>query len=190
MRVISGDCKGRPLKAVPGTTTRPTTDKIKESIFNIIGPYFNGGTALDLYGGSGGLGIEALSRGADKAIFVDREHKAIETIKLNLESCGYSENAETYRNEAQRALKALHKREAAFDLIFLDPPYAKQVLAKDIQKIDEYGLLSNNGIIVAEHDPSVKLPAETSAFVLYKQETYGTATAVSFYKNRHEDKQV
>ncbi|MDG0961887.1 RsmD family RNA methyltransferase, partial [Bacillus paranthracis] len=77
MRVVSGKCKGHPLKAVPGNTTRPTTDKVKESIFNMIGPYFDGGVALDLFGGSGGLGIEAISRGIDKAIFVDRDNKAI-----------------------------------------------------------------------------------------------------------------
>ena len=75
MRVVSGTCKGHPLKAVPGQTTRPTTDKIKEAIFNIIGPYFDGGVALDLFGGSGGLGIEALSRGMEKAIFVEANHK-------------------------------------------------------------------------------------------------------------------
>ena len=80
MRVVSGKCKGHPLKAVPGSSTRPTTDKVKESIFNIIGPYFEGGQALDLFAGSGGLGIEALSRGMDKAIFVDREYKAVATV--------------------------------------------------------------------------------------------------------------
>ncbi|MFC7372053.1 16S rRNA (guanine(966)-N(2))-methyltransferase RsmD [Fictibacillus iocasae] len=182
MRVISGSCKGRPLKAVPGTTTRPTTDKIKESIFNIIGPYFNGGLALDLYGGSGGLGIEALSRGIEKAVFVDREQKAIETIKLNLESCGYSAQSEVYRNDAQRALKALYKREAVFDLIFLDPPYAKQMLKKDLLKVDEYSMLAEDGIIIAEHDPQVTLPEETERLIRFKYDKYGTATAVSFYK--------
>ena len=75
MRVISGTCKGRQLKAVPGSRTRPTTDKVKETIFNMIGPYFNGGLGLDLFAGSGGLGIEAISRGLDKVIFVDQRHE-------------------------------------------------------------------------------------------------------------------
>ncbi|MBJ3791977.1 16S rRNA (guanine(966)-N(2))-methyltransferase RsmD, partial [Bacillus sp. OA1] len=114
MRVVSGKCKGHPLKAVPGNTTRPTTDKVKESIFNMIGPYFDGGIALDLFGGSGGLGIEALSRGIDKVIFVDRDSKAIKVIHQNLESCRVQEQAEVYRNDAERAVKALIKREIAF----------------------------------------------------------------------------
>ena len=110
MRVVSGKCEGHPLKAVPGNTTRPTTDKVKESIFNMIGPYFDGGVALDLFGGSGGLGIEAISRGIDKAIFVDRDNKAIKVIHQNLESCRIQEQAEVYRNDAERAIKALIKR--------------------------------------------------------------------------------
>ena len=128
MRVVSGKCKGHPLKAVPGNTTRPTTDKVKESIFNMIYPYFDGGIALDLFGGSGGLGIEALSRGIDKAIFVDRDSKAIKVIHQNLESCRVQEQAEVYRNDAERAVKALIKREMSFDLILIDPPYKEQKL--------------------------------------------------------------
>ena len=87
MRVVSGICKGRALKAVPGNTTRPTTDKVKEALFNMIGPYFEGGIGLDLFAGSGGLGIEALSRGLDKVIFIDRDGKAIQTIHENIKTC-------------------------------------------------------------------------------------------------------
>ncbi|RBN41004.1 16S rRNA (guanine(966)-N(2))-methyltransferase RsmD, partial [Priestia megaterium] len=93
MRVVAGLYKGHALKAVPGYSTRPTTDKVKEAIFNMIGPFFEGGTALDLFGGSGGLGIEALSRGIDKVIFVDRDGKAIQTIKANLASCRLEDRA-------------------------------------------------------------------------------------------------
>ena len=94
MRVVSGKNKGLSLKAVPGMSTRPTTDKVKEAMFNIIGPYFEGGIVLDLFGGSGGLSIEALSRGIEKAIIVDREMKAIKTIKENLATCNLTDNAE------------------------------------------------------------------------------------------------
>ncbi len=83
------------LKAVPGNSTRPTTDKVKEAIFNIIGPYFNGGTGLDLFAGSGGLGIEAISRGFEKIIFVDRDGKALQTIKENVKTCGVEQYAES-----------------------------------------------------------------------------------------------
>ncbi len=121
MRVVSGSAKGRPLKAVPGTGTRPTTDKVKEALFSMIGPYFEGGTALDLFAGSGGLGIEALSRGMDKAVFVDLEPKSIEVIRMNLTATKLENQAAIYRNDAGRALKALAKRSTTFDLVFLDP---------------------------------------------------------------------
>src|SRR3954447_6838055 len=117
MRVVSGNYKGRALKAVPGVSTRPTTDKVKEAIFNVVGPYFEGGIALDLFAGSGGLGIEAVSRGLDKAIFIDRDHKAIQTIHENINTCQLEEKTEVYRNDADRALKALVKREISFDFI-------------------------------------------------------------------------
>ena len=103
MRVISGSQKGRILKAVPGKTTRPTTDKVKEAIFNMIGPYFNGGYGLDLFAGSGGLGIEGLSRGLDKVIFIDFDYKAIRTIKENVNICRFESMAEIYKNDWKRA---------------------------------------------------------------------------------------
>ena len=174
MRVVSGICKGRPLKAVPGASTRPTTDKVKESIFNIIGPYFEGGNVLDLFAGSGGLGIEALSRGMDEAIFVDREYKAISTVRANLEVCDFTKQAEVYKNEAERALKALIKREKAFDLILLDPPYKKQKLVDILMTIDENQLLRHDGIIVCEHGHDVDLPDVVSSLSRWKHETYGT----------------
>ncbi len=184
MRVIAGECKGRPLKAVPGITTRPTTDKIKESIFNMIGPFFDGGIGLDLYGGSGGLGLEALSRGMEHFIFIDKDQKAILTIKENIKQCNYDEKTEVFRNDAKRALKALHKRELQFDMIFLDPPYAKQMLMKDIEEIDKLQLLSSEGRIVAEHGTEVTLPEQIGSFQLIRQETYGKTTTITIFK-RH-----
>ena len=181
MRVVSGTCKGRPLKAVPGVTTRPTTDKVKEAIFNMIGPYFDGGRGLDLFGGSGGLGIEALSRGLDHMIFVDRDGKAIQTIKMNLAACGFENRAEVYRNDAERALKAVKKREMTFDLVFLDPPYKAQKLKAIIEEIGEQQLLSKSGTIVAEHDNDVKLPDQIGGFLKEKFEVYGI-TAISIYR--------
>lgn len=183
MRVISGICKGRRLRAVPGQNTRPTTDKVKETLFNIIGPFFQGGDALDLYGGSGGLGIEALSRGIDRAVFVDHYGPAIETIKANLELCGLKDKAEVYRNEAIRALKVLIKREQPFDLIFLDPPYAKAQLERDLTHISQGGLLKERGQIVVEHAETVLLPDDLGQGITrYKYQTYNEQTALSFYQ--------
>lgn len=180
MRVVSGDCKGRPLKAVPGNTTRPTTDKVKEALFNMIGPYFSGGIGLDLFAGSGGLGIEALSRGLEKVIFIDRDAKAIQVIHENIKACKLEASAEVYRNDADRALKALIKREIVFDYIFLDPPYKKQQLINIIEKIDENKLLNNGGFIVCEHSHDVELPETTGVFSQIKHEKYGMI-AITIY---------
>ncbi|MGG2014360.1 16S rRNA (guanine(966)-N(2))-methyltransferase RsmD [Bacillus sp. S10(2024)] len=185
MRVVSGKCKGHPLKAVPGNTTRPTTDKVKESIFNIIGPYFDGGLALDLFGGSGGLGIEALSRGIDKAIFVDRDGKAIKVIYQNLESCKLEAQAEVYRNDAERAVKALMKREISFDLVLLDPPYKDQKIISLISIMDQHNLLKEDGIIMAEHGVDIDLPETIGRLVKVRAENYGI-TAISIYKYEGE----
>lgn len=182
MRVISGTCKGRSLKAVPGVTTRPTSDKVKESIFNIIGPFFSGGQGLDLYAGSGGLGIEALSRGIEKMIFVDQSSKAIEIVQENLKSCRFDQIAEVYRNDAKRALKAISKRDIIFEVIFLDPPYAKQHLQEEIAFIAKNGLLSLHGVIVAEHGASVTLPQSFEKLTCVRQEQYGD-TGISIYKS-------
>lgn len=181
MRVISGTCKGRPLKAVPGTSTRPTTDKVKESIFNIIGPFFEGGKGLDLYAGSGGLGIEAISRGLDFVVFVDQNPKAIEIIQQNLKNCRFDDKAEVYRNEAKRALKAVTKRNILFDVIFLDPPYAKQRLEEEIEFISKSNFLSAQGIIVVEHDASLIINASIDKLICIRQERYGD-TGISIYR--------
>lgn len=181
MRVVSGKWKGRQLKAVPGMNTRPTTDKVKEAVFNIIGPYFDGGIALDLFGGSGSLGIEALSRGVEKVIFVDKDGKAIQTIKQNVESFDLDDQVEIYRNDAVRALNALKKREIKFDLILLDPPYKNHHLKELIHKISEYELLSPTGLIMAEHSNDVKLPEHMGEFIRTRQEDYGL-TVISVYR--------
>ncbi|WP_044896140.1 16S rRNA (guanine(966)-N(2))-methyltransferase RsmD [Bacillus alveayuensis] len=181
MRVVSGTCKGRVLKSVPGMTTRPTTDKVKEAIFNMIGPYFQGGTALDLFAGSGGLGIEALSRGMDRCIFIDKDKKAIQTIQTNLLSCNLKERAELFRTDAERALRAIVKRGLTFDLILLDPPYKQQILETILSFIEHHHLLNQEGAIVCEHRHDVHLPKEVGILHLKKQEIYGH-TAVTIYR--------
>lgn len=179
MRVIAGKCKGRPLKAVPGMNTRPTTDKIKESIFNMIGPYFDGGEGLDLFGGSGGLGLEGLSRGLAKVIFVDRDRKAVEVIKQNIKFCGFEDQTEVFCNDAGRALKAIIKRGLKFSHIFLDPPYKLKELEAIIGEIDKAQLLTEDGKIIAEHGIELVLPETIGGLRLQRREVYGSTTAVS-----------
>lgn len=182
MRVIAGKRKGQGLKAVPGSETRPTTDKIKEAIFQSIGPYFDGGLVLDLFAGSGSLGIEALSRGMDRAIFVDKQGKAIHTIKENLKSVKMTDQAEVFRADAFRALKAAAKRGLVFDLILLDPPYGKVNLSSLIQEITEHELIKQSGLIYCEHDPQDELPEDTVNLTIQKQEVYSSTIAVTIYR--------
>lgn len=180
VRVVSGTCKGKALKAVPGNSTRPTTDKVKEAIFNMIGPYFTDGIGLDLFAGSGGLGIEALSRGLDRVIFVDRDGKAIQTIKENISVCSFTEKAEIYRNEANRALKAVIKRGLKFDVVFLDPPYKKQQLLDVLTEMDQSSLLAESGVIVCEHSHDVALPERIGQLQRIKREQYGIINITIF----------
>lgn len=181
MRVISGEHRGRKLVAVPGKGTRPTTDKIKESIFNMIGPYFSGGIALDLYAGTGGLGIEALSRGIERCVFVERDPKAFSVVKQNVAACRLEERAELYRNDAGRALKQLFKRKIAFDVVFLDPPYAHQHIAEEIMQMQEGGLLAEGAWIVAEHDSAIRLLDVIGECCLDRTSTYGETT-ITIYR--------
>ncbi|MGG0655989.1 16S rRNA (guanine(966)-N(2))-methyltransferase RsmD [Rummeliibacillus pycnus] len=186
MRVISGERKGMPLKAVNGTTTRPTTDKVKESLFNILGPYFNGGIALDLFAGSGGLGIESLSRGMDKAIFIEKDGRAFQNLKENIAKCRYEDRTEIHRNDATRALKILIKKEVQADLIFLDPPYKKHQYYELIQDIVSNGVISKEGTIVCEHDKEIELPESFFNFHKVRVEKYG-GTIISFYRLVEEE---
>lgn len=186
MRVISGTARGRSLKAVPGMGTRPTTDKVKEAIFSMIGPYFDGGAVLDLFAGTGGLGIEALSRGMDKAVFVDMDKHSIDVVRENLAACRFLESAEIYRNDAERGLKALSKREARFDLVFLDPPYRLKLADKLMAEMHELGLLNPGAVIMVEHASDYRYPEELGRFQCRRLALYGE-TAVAIYDYRDEE---
>ncbi|MNO48687.1 Ribosomal RNA small subunit methyltransferase D [compost metagenome] len=150
-------------------------------MFSMIGPYFDGGAALDLFAGTGGLGIEALSRGMDQAVFVDMEQKSIDTVRANLKAAKVEEQAEVYRNDAGRALSALEKRGRSFDLVFLDPPYrlkhGDELMLTMVQK----GLLRQDAVIVLEHESSYEYPEVIPGFQRTRQAVYGETT-VSIYK--------
>jgi len=182
MRVIAGNLKGRQLKAVPGKSTRPTTDKVKEAVFQVMGPFFDGGYVLDLFAGSGSLGIEAMSRGMKFGVFVDKHPKAIHTIHENLESMKLSQYAEVFRAEAHRALKAAAKRKLSFDLILLDPPYGKMNYEELLNEIIKLELINSGGIIYCEHDLSENLPSEHESLHLLKQDSYGGTIGITIYK--------
>lgn len=189
MRVVAGERKGMPLKAVEGNTTRPTTDKVKESIFNMIGPFFDGGIALDLFAGSGGLGIETLSRGAAHALFIEKDSRAYQTLRENIKKCRYEEVSELFRTDAMRAVKALLKRDIVIDYLFVDPPYHKKEYYDLVETLVEAGKLSEDAIIMCEHSREVTLPENYGVYQLVRQETYGS-TIISIYRHLGEEGEV
>lgn len=182
MRVIAGKHKSKALETLEGRNTRPTMDKVKEGIFNSL--HHIEGLGLDLFAGSGSLGIEALSRGMDKVIFVDQNIKAVKVIRNNLQKLDLEAQSEVYRNNADRALKALSKRKIQFDIIFLDPPYDKGLIDKALEQIHTFDLLKNNGIIVCEF--SHREVIKTAPFEEVKRYHYGlTDTCILRKEDSH-----
>lgn len=181
MRIISGKFGGRRLKALPGANTRPTMDKVKEAMFNMLGPYFDGGQVLDLYGGSGGLAIEAVSRGCAHAIICDQNFGAVQVIKENVAVTKETEAFDVWKMPAKKALARLVAEKKQFDYIFLDPPYAKQTIVEHLNYFQAHDLLAPEAVIVCETDQNVDLPAQVGACVVYKKQRYGI-TAVTMYQ--------
>jgi 16S rRNA (guanine(966)-N(2))-methyltransferase RsmD len=184
MRIISGEFGGRPLKAVPGTATRPTTDKVKEALFSMIGPYFDGGRSLDLYAGSGGLSIEGVSRGIDEAVLVDRQFAAIKTINENIAVTKAPEKFTVIKSTAESAIQRLTGTEP-FDVLYFDPPYAKQTIVSDIEKLLAANLVAPGALLVAETDQIADLPDDLPGFTELKQKDYGI-TVIRIYRYEGE----
>ncbi|OFI47877.1 16S rRNA (guanine(966)-N(2))-methyltransferase RsmD [Floricoccus penangensis] len=181
MRVVAGDYGGRPLKALDGKTTRPTTDKVKGAIFNMIGPYFNGGRALDLFAGSGGLSIEAVSRGMDEAVLVEKDFRAQKIVMENIKMTKEDSKFTLLKMPAEKAMNSLAAQGQKFDLVLLDPPYAKEEIENNIQFLQDKDMLSDDAIIVCETDKSVDLSNEIGSFELIKQKVYGISK-ISIYE--------
>lgn len=151
LRVISGQLGGRRLRTLPGRTTRPTSDRVKEALFNILGPSLEGARVLDLFAGSGSLGIEALSRGAREAVFVERDSRARVLVRTNLDATGLGLRARLLGVEALAALDQLAAEGASFDLVFLDPPYGMGLLEPALKVLAGGRLLDAGARLVAEH---------------------------------------
>lgn len=179
MRVVAGTFGGRPLKTLAGQTTRPTTDKVKGAIFNMIGPYFDGGRVLDLFSGSGSLAIEAISRGMDEAVLVERNRQAQAIITENIKMTKAQNQFHLLKMDANKAIGVL---KGPFDLVLLDPPYAKEEIIKNITDLEDAGLLSEEVMIVCESDKAVDLPEEISHFGIWKQKTYGISKVTVYVR--------
>ncbi|MDD4036325.1 MAG: 16S rRNA (guanine(966)-N(2))-methyltransferase RsmD [Bacilli bacterium] len=152
MRIISGKLKGRKIKGYNLEGTRPTADRVKESIFSIISSYLDNSVCLDLFAGSGSLGLEALSRGAKLVCFVDNNKKVIKTLTENVQALDISNECIIYHNEYISALKYFNKNNIKFDLIFLDPPYNLDIINKILNYINDYNLLNINGLVICERN--------------------------------------
>ncbi|NLK20967.1 MAG: 16S rRNA (guanine(966)-N(2))-methyltransferase RsmD [Epulopiscium sp.] len=175
MRVISGSARGHKLKSPSGIETRPTSDKNKESLFNIIAGDLYGCSFLDLYSGTGAIGIEALSRGAKKVVFIDQSPLCKAIIKENLEHTKLDTRAMVYQSNVHLGLGILKDKKEVFDIIFMDPPYAEDEIEEVVNKIKDYRLLSPSGYIIIEHS-SKKLILNMYKFILWKEKRYKTAT--------------
>ena len=189
MRIISGEFGGRRLKAVPGQNTRPTTDKIKESLFNILGGYFDGGVMLDMYSGSGAVAIEAISRGMDRAFLFENNRLAQKTIEQNIEITKSPEQFHLKRQNVKQGLKTIASDPAfePFELVFMDPPYRLQEIVKDIEQLQELNLVSPDCVIVCEVDKEVQLPELILGFEQYKRVEYGITALVFFDRSSSEE---
>lgn len=186
MRIVAGDLKGRVIKAVPGNETRPTSDKVKEAIFHKLGPYFNEGTCLDLFAGSGSLGIEAISRGMDQTTFIEKSGKAIKIIHHNVDQLQIRKKSEIYRNDALKAVNMLGKKQRTFDLILVDPPYEKVSYEKVLETIEQNNILTSDGKVYVECGSLDLITFNPAYFSVSYEKTYSPTTSVMILvKNNH-----
>jgi len=182
MRVIAGKYRSRKLHSLKGQALRPTSDRLRETLFNILGPTIEGATFLDLYAGTGAVGIEALSRGAQKAIFIEQHGPAAALIRRNLESLGLAEAAEVYVMDVVRGIERLEARHVHAQLIFLDPPYAAaQEYPRALEFLGNSLLVAPGGRVIVEHLKRRSLPEQFGALEISRVVGQGDA-GLSFYR--------
>lgn len=169
MRVIAGEVRGRRLKEPANREIRPTTDKVKEAIFSAIQFEIEGRRVLDLFAGTGQMGIEALSRGARQVVFTDESPAALRIVQENVEICGFQNRAVIRRGDGIQYLKSGEK----FDIIFLDPPYGTGLAEKALESIIQFDILNENGIIVCESGTGLNVPELDGIYAKRKQYRYG-----------------
>jgi 16S rRNA (guanine966-N2)-methyltransferase len=179
LRIISGRFKGKKLHSVPGLTIRPTADRLRESIFNILSHEVLNAVVLDLFAGTGALGMEALSRGAESAVFVDNNPGTLSVIQRNIISCSFDKQAHIIKWDIRKNLNCLKSAGPAFDLVFMDPPYNLGMIKPALFNLDQTGSLKKGARIVVEHSPPEPIPDRIFRFEIADQRKYGK-TLVSF----------
>lgn len=180
MRIIAGTARGARLKAPRGLETRPTADRIKESLFSILGASVLDKSVLDIFAGTGALGLEALSRGARSAVFIDRATGDI--IEGNAAHTKLSERSKIFRGDVFAVLKKLSASGERFDLVFLDPPYKKGLAERALILLDELSLVDEGGIVVAEHGTDENMLLSFTHLKHVREERYGKTTAISIFR--------
>ena len=178
LRIISGKARGTKLYTLEGITTRPTLDRVKESIFNIIQSDIEDSIVLDLFSGSGAIGLEFLSRGAKRAVLCDNSKDAIKIIKQNVQKTHFEENSEIYNMEFTKLIERLQNQK--FDIIYIDPPYATDFIKISIEKIIEYKLVNENTKIIVETDDETRIlnQIEKMDVEITDKRKYGRATII------------
>jgi len=185
MRVISGSAKGRRLKEPKGLDIRPTADQVKEAMFSIIQFEIQGARVLDMFAGTGQLGIEALSRGAKEAVFCDEGAMSQRLVAENLKTCGFEGKGRFYRGDSRKLLHGLGR----FDVIILDPPYATGLYEECLEKIIEFDILNENGIIICEALKERQMPMLPAPYAMVKEYRYGKKKLTLYRRNGSEDTQ-
>ena len=185
MNIIGGIYKGRVITMPGGPAIRPTSNKVREALFNILGERVRGAVVLELFAGSGSLGIEAISRGAKSAVFVDNDAGCSRTIRKNLKSLGISGGVKVTQLNVVQAIKKLDGKEK-FDMIFMDPPYSRGWIKKILINLGQYDILNHPGLLICEHHKKDETPQAEGGFVKFRENRYGD-TVLSFYK-KHEKK--
>jgi len=179
LRIISGSLRGKKLHTVRGMKVRPTADRLRESIFNILSPRIHKAVVLDLFAGTGAFGIEAISRGAESAVFIDNSREALSVIARNIEACAFSNRTKIIKWDIARNLNCIKSFNQAFNLVFIDPPYSQGLINPSLLNLFKSGSLATGALVVLEHAAAEPLPAELGAFEIDDQRRYGK-TLVSF----------
>ncbi len=181
MRIVAGIYSSRRLNAPEGAATRPTLDKVREAAFSSLGGFFEGGVCLDLYAGSGAVGLEALSRGMDQVILVDQSRKAVEVIKQNVLSLKAQGQVQILCMKDTAALKLLQQKNVQLDLVYLDPPYAKQHNEEIMKLLEEYSLLKHDADVVVESAKDDINPEQCGSLKRRREALYGI-TRITYYR--------
>lgn len=188
MRITGGRAKGRRLHTPKGLLIRPTSDRVREAVFNILGHDLAGLNVLDLFSGTGSLGLEALSRGAERAVFVDRSRDSMALARKNIDFCGYGGVGEFIRTDLAGGIPWTHPIlvKHRFDLVFLDPPYSKSLVVPVLNRISPEKGLRSGARVVVETERGADLPASFPALEMVDTRVYGD-TRISFYESRHSE---